>query len=355
MAAQDPPTSGDWFDQQGLTAPGPQQNATADAGTSTPQYSGVLGQIAQAFKTYTGKDPSPQQVMQWGTNIDPQYLQKIIGSIASTPDAQAYAKQSQTGGGQQTPPPPPAAGTAGFGDLTTSQAWMSLVQDPTKLAAWVQSQLPPGSDPSLVQYYVGRIQQSPGITPDQQAGGASYWGGRITSGGGNGGDQPSSTGTMAQPSPVPSNYTPAAYTLPSMADLENTPGYQFAKQQGEEGIQRNAVAKGFSGGTLKDLATFDTGLADQTYQQAVGNSLNAFGANTGAQQFGANYGLAANNQGFQQGLATNQFNLGAEGQFWGQGLAENQNAFNQYNTNQNTTFAQQYAVANLGNPGNPFA
>jgi len=45
------------------------------------------------------------------------------------------------------------------------------------------------------------------------------------------------------------------------------PSYTFAQQQGELGIERGANARGMnlSGGTLKDLATFNSGLASQQY------------------------------------------------------------------------------------------
>jgi hypothetical protein len=45
------------------------------------------------------------------------------------------------------------------------------------------------------------------------------------------------------------------------------PGYQFARQQGMQGIERSAAARGgaASGNALKALAQFQTGLADQTY------------------------------------------------------------------------------------------
>lgn len=45
------------------------------------------------------------------------------------------------------------------------------------------------------------------------------------------------------------------------------PSYTFAQQQGELGIERGANARGLnlSGGTLKDLATFNSGLASQQY------------------------------------------------------------------------------------------
>lgn len=53
----------------------------------------------------------------------------------------------------------------------------------------------------------------------------------------------------------------------SQADLENTPGYQFAKTQGLKGVGNAAAARGLgtSGAALKGAATFATGLADTTY------------------------------------------------------------------------------------------
>jgi len=61
--------------------------------------------------------------------------------------------------------------------------------------------------------------------------------------------------------------------------LANTPGYQFAKSQGLQATQNqaNATGLGLSGNTLEALDNFSTGLADSTYQQAVGNSAQAVG------------------------------------------------------------------------------
>jgi hypothetical protein len=83
----------------------------------------------------------------------------------------------------------------------------------------------------------------------------------------------------------------APFTAPTAADAQATPGYQFTQNQGEQGIERGAAAAGgaFTGGTLKSLASFDSGLADSTYQQTYGNALNTYQAN-----------LAAMNQGFNQ-------------------------------------------------------
>ncbi len=182
-------------------------------------------------------------------------------------------------------------------------------------------------------------------------GGGSGSGGASVDGSGSGGASVDGSGSIG-----PLGYTVPTYKLPTLEEIRATPGYQFAQEQGDLGIQRSAVAKGgLGGGTLKDLATFNQGLADNAGQQAVNNSLSAFGANTAAGQFGANYNLGAQGQLFNQDLSNRNFGLNQQGQSWNQGFLQNQNAFNQYNTNQNTAFNQWLALANLGNPGNPYA
>lgn len=54
---------------------------------------------------------------------------------------------------------------------------------------------------------------------------------------------------------------------PTMAQLEQTPGYQFALQQGQEATQNGYAARGLgvSGAALKGAANYASGLADQTY------------------------------------------------------------------------------------------
>jgi len=62
--------------------------------------------------------------------------------------------------------------------------------------------------------------------------------------------------------------------------LAATPGYDFAKTQGLQATQNAASASGMalSGNTLESLDKFSTGLADSTYQQAVGNIEGAVGS-----------------------------------------------------------------------------
>lgn len=82
------------------------------------------------------------------------------------------------------------------------------------------------------------------------------------------------------------------------AALRATPGYQFQLNQGLDATkaQANAMGLGLSGNTLEALDKFSTGLADSTYQQAVGNAENAVGiGQAAAAGQAANIGNAANN------------------------------------------------------------
>ena len=59
--------------------------------------------------------------------------------------------------------------------------------------------------------------------------------------------------------------------------LAATPGYQFAKEQGLTATTNaaSAAGMGLSGNTLEALDKYSTGLADSTYQNALGNAENA--------------------------------------------------------------------------------
>lgn len=80
------------------------------------------------------------------------------------------------------------------------------------------------------------------------------------------------------------------------ATLRQTPGYQFALNQGLKSTQNGAAARGLgsSGAALKGAATYATGLADSTYQNqfqnAVTNKLNAYNMLSGVADRGENAG-----------------------------------------------------------------
>jgi hypothetical protein len=80
--------------------------------------------------------------------------------------------------------------------------------------------------------------------------------------------------------------------------LAATPGYQFTLQQGTQNTLNAASASGIgvSGNTLEGIDQYTTGLADSTYQNAVGNAEGAVGLGQAAAAGQAsNIGTAAGN------------------------------------------------------------
>lgn len=94
------------------------------------------------------------------------------------------------------------------------------------------------------------------------------------------------------------------FTAPTLAQAEQTPGYQFNLQTGTQAIDENAAATGnlMSGNTGTALEKYGQGLAQNTYQQAYSNALNQYTTNLNAAGQGTNIGLSSTGQ------------LGAEGQ-----------------------------------------
>ncbi len=102
---------------------------------------------------------------------------------------------------------------------------------------------------------------------------------------------------------------PGAFTAPTLEEARNTPGYQFTAQQGAKGILQGASAAGggaVSGGTLKALEGFNSGLADNTYGSIFNRALQGYGANLqdySAQLAGFQTKQSAQQQAFNQLLA----------------------------------------------------
>jgi hypothetical protein len=82
------------------------------------------------------------------------------------------------------------------------------------------------------------------------------------------------------------------------SNLQNTPGYQFQLQQGENAISNSAAARGIanSGGTMASLNNYAQGAASTEYQNALQNyntqNQQTYGMLSGL----ANYGQTANAQ-----------------------------------------------------------
>lgn len=85
--------------------------------------------------------------------------------------------------------------------------------------------------------------------------------------------------------------------------LRNTPGYQFALKQGEQGLDRSAAARGLqlSGGQMKDSMSFNQGMADQNYNNYYNQlmGVSGLGENAAAQTGNA---ATATGQGMSQSI-----------------------------------------------------
>jgi len=89
----------------------------------------------------------------------------------------------------------------------------------------------------------------------------------------------------------------------SASNVQNTPGYQFDLQQGLEGAQNSAAARGLglSGAALKGAANYATGLADNTYMNQFNinqaNQNNAYNKLMGVTGLGENAAAGLGNIG----------------------------------------------------------
>lgn len=122
---------------------------------------------------------------------------------------------------------------------------------------------------------------------------------------------PASTG-KAPAAPAPFTGT---FQAPTAAQAAATPGEQFEQQQGNLGILEGSAAAGgaISGGTLKSLADYDTGLASSTYGNVFNQALQTYGAGV--------TGYQTNLQDYASQLAGYQTQLGAQQQGYNQLLA----------------------------------
>lgn len=105
-------------------------------------------------------------------------------------------------------------------------------------------------------------------------------------------------------------FSPGGFSEPSAEQAMSSPGVQFALDEAQKAVERSAASKGtlLTGGTLKALAGYETGLAGQLYNDVFNRSLSAASFNQKTGLDNAYYGLAANNQNYNQ--FANLANLG---------------------------------------------
>lgn len=131
----------------------------------------------------------------------------------------------------------------------------------------------------------------------------------------------------------PLNINNLAQTFnPTMAQLEQTPGYQFTLDQGLKATQNSYAAQGLgtSGAAMKGADQYATGLASTTYNQQLQNYLTQ-----NAQQY--NMLLSGQSQGANLASAQNTILQGG-----------NTGAFNMSQANQQLTLSQLLSTGQLG-------
>lgn len=210
----------------------PTQSTQAPAPTTKSGFGNQLyDQIGGFFKDATGGrfTPTLQDVSQWGTNVDPNYLNTIRNHIYNT-----WAPTWNSANPAATTTTTPTATTGGGGGGGGSV------------------------DPSLgpmMQPFTGGMPSVPDAN-FMQNGWQDF------------------------------NFTP--YHQPTLDELNNDPanaGYQFTRDQGLQALGNSAAAKGLtrSGGTMKDFINYGMGAANQYYGQANDRSMNTWSANLAPQ------------------------------------------------------------------------
>lgn len=160
---------------------------------------------------------------------------------------------------------------------------------------------------------------------------------------------PGSTGQVPQ-------FTGGTFAAPTLDEARATPGYQFTAQQGSKGILQGAAAAGgaISGGTLKALDTFNTGLADSTYNDVFNRSLSTYNEGLSkyqAQLQGYGAGLAGQQQEFNQLFAPAQLGENASANINQTGTQLGQSVGNLMTGIGNATAAGQVGSANALSSG----
>lgn len=147
------------------------------------------------------------------------------------------------------------------------------------------------------------------------------------------------TGTLTPsftPFTPPPAFNPGQPFSFNPSDLQNTPGYQFQLQQGEQAITDQASATGGVGGgnTLKALINYGQGLAGTEFQNAFANAQNTYQTNFSNSQSVSQNAYA---NAYQAWLANQQGQQGAQQQT--------------FNNLQTLAGSGQNAAANLGSLG----
>lgn len=129
------------------------------------------------------------------------------------------------------------------------QEWQTQQQN---LAPWLKA------GTGALNMLTGELNTTPGTTTPETIGGQNY-------------NLQAGNGGLLEP------WT-SQFQAPTAASAAQTPGYQFALQQGELGVENSAAASGglLTGGTGKALTNYAEGLASTTYQNTFQNAIEQY-------------------------------------------------------------------------------
>lgn len=213
------------------------------------------------------------------------------------------------------PAPPPAAtsgsgfGAAGRGEDPAQyiQAWqrqfgfaptaasLDHLVNSLRAEGWVNAKRADhNGSPSNDKIDLGNGQSADVISSEGASNAAWSWQPYATDSHGGGGGDLSGFGVPAtpytsQPYTGPAYQTPATpatntpFVAPTAVTMENDPGFQFRRDQGNQGIQRSAAAQGsiLSGGTQKALAQYNQDYASNEFQNVFNRALGTQQQNVG--------------------------------------------------------------------------
>ena len=145
---------------------------------------------------------------------------------------------------------------------------------------------------------------------------------------------------------------PADFQAPTADEVMNSPAVQARLKMGEEGLQRSAAAKGtlLTGGTLKDLANYDQGVAAQEYGDEYNRRFqannNTYGRRLGEYQMDEGTFFNNSNNAYNKLAGFTQLGMQGTGQLGGYGTGYSNSAQNNANATGGLLTGQANATAN---------
>ena len=228
--------------------------------------------------------------------------------------ALAQNQSPSTGGDWWTQNAPPSGAQASAGDKNTykglgvdpSQSMNDdyIVQQLVQAAKLNGTYVPGESEANAKSYWLPKVKQNGGWS--------NYWADRALGPAGGGTDNPGGGG--------------GGGGFGAADVMAQDPGYQFARDQAVDAVQKSAAARGtlLTGGTLRDLAGYAGGLASQRYGDIFNRNLQLanLGYDAASRQagLGSSYGqqAGADLTGYGNAAAAGSIN---QGNIWGGALS----------------------------------